>query len=95
VGLKKLLFNAIKNDSEQILMYERIGNKVLSKLYEVYSDDNYNKDNALLSSTYRIFSKDNNDKNRRVIDYISGMMDQYAYEVYEKITGEKAEKGII
>lgn len=95
VGLKKLLFNAIKNDSEQILMYERIGNKVLAKLYEVYIDDKYNKDNALLSSTYRIFYNDPNEKKRRVVDYISGMMDQYAYEVYEKITGERAEKGII
>jgi dGTPase len=86
-GLKKLLFNAIKNDSEKILLYERVGSKVINKLYAVYSDPQFNKDNALLSSTYRIFS-DETQRKRMIVDYLSGMMDQYAVEQYIKFYGK-------
>lgn len=86
-GLKKLLFNAIKNDSENILLYERVGSKVIEKLYNMYSDNKFNKDNALLSSTYRIFG-DETQRKRMIVDYISGMMDQYAVEQYTKFFGK-------
>lgn len=91
IGLKKLLFNAIKNDSEQILLYERIGAKVINGLYDVYINDNYNKGNALLSSIYRLY-EDENDRKRRILDYIAGMMDQYAIEIYDKFYGDNMHK---
>ena len=87
LGLKKLLFNAIKNDSEQILLYERIGDKILEGLYAIYTDDKLNKNNSLLSSTYRVFENEDQRK-RLIIDYMSGMMDQYAVETYEKYYGK-------
>lgn len=92
-GLKVLLFNAIKNDSEDILVYERVGEKVLRKLYDAYMDDSFNKKNALLSAVYRDFSDDDQRK-RRIVDYLSGMMDSYAIEVYEKIIGKNPFKGV-
>lgn len=87
LGLKKLLFNAIKNDSEQILLYERIGDKILEGLFAIYTDDKLNKNNSLLSSTYRHF-ENSDQKQRLIIDYMSGMMDQYAVETYEKYYGK-------
>ncbi|MHB8132512.1 MAG: hypothetical protein ACYDEX_26455, partial [Mobilitalea sp.] len=57
-GLKKLLFNAIKNDSEKILIYERVGKKVISSLYEMFLDEKFDNKNSLLSSTYRIFKNE-------------------------------------
>lgn len=90
-GLKKLLFNAIKNDSEQILLYERIGANVIKGLYDVYVNEKYNNGNALLSSIYRFYEGEN-DRKRRIIDYIAGMMDQYAIEMYDKFYGENMHK---
>ena len=87
-GLKKLLFNAIKNDSEKILHYERVGEKVLRNLYEVYTDEKFNKNNALLSSTYRLFGDSEEEKKRRIIDYLAGMMDGYAIGQYKKYFGK-------
>lgn len=90
VGLKKLLFKAIKNDSDKILLYEKRGGIILNGIYDALTDKNYNPDNILLSSTYR----DDNEilsSNRSVIDFISGMMDTYAIEFYEKIYGKGIE----
>jgi len=92
-GLKVLLFNAIKNDSEGILIYERVGANVLKKLYAAYIDDSFNKNNALLSSVYREYD-DENQRKRKVVDYLSGMMDSYAIEVYETIFGKNPFDGV-
>lgn len=92
-GLKKLLFNAIKNDSEKILIYERVGKKVITGLYEVYTDDSFNRGNALLSSSFRSF-KTKEERKRKVIDYISGMMDSYAVESFKKLRGEDPFKSV-
>jgi dGTPase len=86
LGLKRLLFNAIKNDSEKILLYERLGENVIRKLFEIYTDDKFNSKNALLSANFRVFSN-SNERKRKVIDYISGMMDAYAIETYTQLTG--------
>lgn len=86
-GLKKLLFNAIKNDSESILLYERVGSNIIDKLYLLYLDEKFNDKNAMLSSTYRIF-EDETQRKRMIIDYLSGMMDQYAVEQYTKFFGK-------
>ena len=93
LGLKKLLFYAIKADSEKILSYEKVGEKVITGLYEIFTDKSFNNKNELLSTTYRLFDNPVEQK-RRIIDYISGMMDQYAIGQYEKFFGKNPFLGI-
>lgn len=83
-GLKKLLFKAILRKKD-IQLYERRGEQIIRGLFEVYSDEEYNKDNILLPPELRSI-KDS--KIRLVTDYISGMMDSYAAQEYEKYFGK-------
>jgi len=83
-GLKKLLFNAILRKKD-IQLYERRGEKIIRGLFEVYSDEKYNKDNILLPAELRAI---HDCKGRVVTDYISGMMDSYAAQEYEKYFGK-------
>lgn len=88
-GLKKLLFKAILRKKD-IQLYERRGEQIIRGLFEVYSDEKYNKDNVLLPPELRSL---NDCKTRLVTDYISGMMDSYAAQEYEKFFGKgSAEK---
>ena len=92
-GLKKLLFNAIKNDSEMILLYERQGKTIIEGLYEVYSDKKFNDKNCLLPTSYRLYETEY-ERKRMIIDYISGMMDTFAISQYEKYYGSESLDGI-
>jgi predicted deoxyguanosinetriphosphate triphosphohydrolase len=83
-GLKKLLFKAILRKKD-IQLYERRGEQIIRGLFEVYSDEKYNKDNILLPPELRSI---NDSKTRLVTDYISGMMDSYAAQEYEKYFGK-------
>lgn len=83
-GLKKLLFKAILRKKD-IQLYERRGEQVIRGLFEVYSDEKYNKNNILLPPELRSI---NDCKKRLVADYISGMMDSYAAQEYEKYFGK-------
>ena len=83
-GLKKLLFNAILRKKD-IQLYKKKGEKVLRGLFEVYSDETYNKGNILLPAELRTID---NCKGRIVTDYISGMMDSFAIQEYEKYFGK-------
>ncbi|MFC3023186.1 deoxyguanosinetriphosphate triphosphohydrolase family protein [Vibrio zhugei] len=83
-GLKKLLFKAILRKKD-IQLYERRGEQIIRGLFEVYSDEKYNKDNILLPPELRSI---NDCKTRLVTDYISGMMDSYAAQEYEKYFGK-------
>ncbi|MEJ2437053.1 MAG: dNTP triphosphohydrolase [Sulfurovaceae bacterium] len=83
-GLKKLLFNAILRKKD-IQHYEKKGEKVIRGLFEVYSDETYNKDNILLPPELR---KIHACKSRIITDYISGMMDSFATQEYEKYFGK-------
>lgn len=83
-GLKKLLFKAILRKKD-IQLYERRGEQIIRGLFEVYSDEKYNKDNILLPPELRSI---NNCKTRLVTDHISGMMDSYAAQEYEKYFGK-------
>lgn len=88
-GLKKLLFKAILRKKD-IQLYERRGEQIIRGLFEVYSDEKYNKNNILLPPELRAI---NDCKTRLVTDYISGMMDSYAAHEYEKYFGKgSAEK---
>ncbi|SIQ80108.1 deoxyguanosinetriphosphate triphosphohydrolase family protein [Marinobacterium stanieri] len=83
-GLKKLLFKAILRKKD-IQLYERRGEQVIRGLFQVYSDERYNKENILLPPELRSI---NDCKTRLVTDYISGMMDSYAVQEYEKYFGK-------
>lgn len=83
-GLKKLLFKAILRKKD-IQLYERRGEQIIRGLFEVYSDEQYNKNNILLPPELRAL---NDCKSRLVTDYISGMMDYYAAKEYEKYFGK-------
>lgn len=84
-GLKKLTFKAVLRKSA-VQLYEKMGEKVIKGLYEVYTDESYNKDLMLLSAEYRKF-EDDNERLRNVVDFISGMMDSFAMKEYEKYFG--------
>ncbi|OMQ11285.1 deoxyguanosinetriphosphate triphosphohydrolase family protein [[Flexibacter] sp. ATCC 35103] len=88
-GLKKLTFEAIKRQPD-IIEYEQLGKHVLTKLYNLYMDQDYNKDMVLLPANYR----NPTNWNRKVQDYIGGMMDIYAIQQYEKYFGRLEGKGI-
>ena len=88
-GLKTLTFKAIKR-SPVILEYELQGKQILKGLYEVYMDTSFNKDLVLLPAEYR----DKNNKERTILDYIGGMMDEYAILQYKKFYGERSLDGI-
>ncbi|WP_163390956.1 deoxyguanosinetriphosphate triphosphohydrolase family protein [Enterovibrio norvegicus] len=83
-GLKKLLFKAILRKKD-IQLYERRGEQIIRGLFEVYSDEKYNKDNILLPPELRSI---NDCKTRLITDHISGMMDSYAAQEYEKYFGK-------
>jgi dGTPase len=83
-GLKKLLFKAILRKKD-IQLYEKKGERIIKGLYDVYTDESFNKDMILLPAELRNL-KDSSE--RLVIDYISGMMDNYAIQEYEKYFGK-------
>lgn len=84
-GLKKLTFKAVKRRPD-IIRYEQLGKKVLSGLYEVLTDEKFNKDLVLLPADYR----DKSDKERTILDYIGGMMDSYAIDQYKVYFGNNS-----
>ncbi len=82
-GLKKLLFKAVLRKKD-VQLYELKGERIIRGLFEVYSDKKFNKDNKLLPPELRAI----NDHDKRLVaDYISGMMDYYAANEYEKYFG--------
>lgn len=92
-GLKKLTFNCIKR-SDKIQLYEKQGEVIIKKLVDVYMNQNFNKNFDLLPAEYRPEKENINPGSleqvlkRKVIDYISGMMDSYAIATYEKFYGK-------
>lgn len=88
-GLKSLTFQAIKRQPD-VIEYEQLGKHVLGRLFEMYSDEDYNKDLVLLPANYRFMTN----KNRMILDYIGGMTDVYAIQQYEKYFGSLEKRGI-
>ncbi|MFM4936470.1 hypothetical protein ACET94_16125 [Aeromonas veronii] len=59
-------------------------------LFQVYTDNQFNKNNMLLPPELRSIK---DDQRRLVVDHISGMMDSFAAQEYEKFFGKgSAEK---
>jgi dGTPase len=84
-GLKKLTFKSVIRKAD-VIQYELLGKKVLKGLFEVYSDKQFNKDLILLPAEYR----DIKNEERTILDYIGGMMDEYAIEQYKKYFGNNS-----
>ncbi|MCI5223830.1 MAG: hypothetical protein D3924_14450 [Candidatus Electrothrix sp. AR4] len=89
-GLKKLVFKTILR-KRNIQMYEKMGDKVISGLYAVYTDIEFNRGGILLPDEYRNDSDECMFK-RSVVDYISGMMDSFAISEYKRYFGESSFK---
>lgn len=87
-ALKTTIFKCVTS-SDNIMLYERVGTKILTKLFKLFMNDEYNEDGMLMPVEYRWNTEDSKEtKARKVLDYISGMMDTYAIEVYMKHFGE-------
>ncbi len=87
-GLKKLLFKTLLR-RKSIQLYEKMGEKIIKGLFEVYCDKKFNKGNILLPQEYRSYDSDD-ERKRIIIDYISGMMDSYSIQEYKKFFGENS-----
>ncbi|WP_180171487.1 anti-phage deoxyguanosine triphosphatase [Acinetobacter sp. YH12023] len=72
----------IKSTNVQLLEFK--GQKIVIELFEALSSD---PKRLLPKSTYDKYDqgKDNNEKMRVICDYVSGMTDEYATRLYEKI----------
>lgn len=85
-ALKTSTFHCVCRGTK-VKYYEEIGSKVLEGLFKVYSSKN-----ELLPIEYR--SKDKLKKNRLIIDYISGLMDSSAIQLYSNFYGDHSAKNL-
>jgi dGTPase len=85
-GLKNLLFKAVLRKKD-VQLYEKRGEKIIRGLFEVLTDQSYNRGRMLLPPELRKVEAKNE---RVVIDYIAGMMDSYAAQEYERYFGSGA-----
>lgn len=84
-GLKKLVFKLLMR-KPYVQKYEKNGIKVIRGLYKVYSDKEFNKELKFLPPEFREFDSDE-ERKRNIIDFIAGMMDNFAIEEYKKYYG--------
>jgi dGTPase len=84
--MKKITFDCSQRNTD-IALYEKKGAVIIKSLYDLYSDNNKNKDGILLPMVYR--PNDKYTLNQGSIDYIAGMMDTFAIEEYEKLYNKK------
>jgi len=88
--LKNFTFKSI-NRQNNVQLYEKQGEVVVKSLFDALSDQKFNKDNLLLPVEFR---DENECRSRNICDFISGMMDSYAFSFYEKLYGKESLKGI-
>lgn len=89
--LTKKIFKGITSRPD-IALYEARGEIVLRKLFDLYSKSNANSTSQLLPLIYRTSGKGYEAvrlRIRAILDYVAGMMDNYAIETYEKYFNEK------
>jgi len=85
--LSKIIFRGATRSSS-IALYELKGDIIIVSLFNIYFNEDINKDYLLLPPDYRPNKNDDEAKKARcVIDYIAGMMDTYAISEYERLTG--------
>ena len=90
-GLKATTYDCI-NHNDEVYLYEEKGNDILDFLFDYYSEK---KHIAYLPPEYRadlivkqygeIVAKEEKLQSRFIIDYISGMMDTFAINCYERL----------
>lgn len=93
-SLKSAIFDGVTRTPE-IILYEEKGNLIIEELFNFFAED---KNRKLLPPEYRYEKIDSSDSNsidahkklkyRKISDYISGMMDTYAIELYEKLKSD-------
>lgn len=98
-GLKKTIYECITNNDE-VYAYENEGNKMLQELYDFYKKNacylppEYRASNIIKQypDDYRKEAQDSGLEdvlqNRLIMDYISGMMDEYVKTVYTRLIKE-------
>lgn len=84
-AIKKCTFKAV-NRSDKVIMYEKLGTKVIEGLFTVLTDEKFDNNGILMPVEYRF--RNGESKYRSVCDYIAGMMDSYAIEMYIKYFGQ-------
>lgn len=89
--LSKKIFKGVSR-RPNVALYEERGAKVITSLFELYTDFSANKNGQLLPPDYRptILITDSEITKRKKFaksasDYIAGMMDTYAIECYETL----------
>ncbi len=88
-GLKKVTFDCI-NRTNKVQLYERRAEQIICDLFEILTNEKFNKHFKLLPPEYRPRQHDGyRDPHRLVVDYIAGMMDTFATAVHKKFLGEK------
>jgi dGTPase len=85
-SLKDFTFKCI-NRSDIVQIYEKQGEKIIKGLFDAFTDDKFNKNNMLLPVEFRNISEE---KDRMIADYISGMMDSYAIQVFQNLYGKNS-----
>ncbi len=88
-ALSDTLFTCISRDPI-IEIYERRGSVVVNSLYETY-----NNDPRLLPPDYRHKYIPSQSQERLTMDYISGMMDTFAIQEFEKYQNTKFDKIVL
>ena len=90
-GLKEITFRCI-NHNNDVYDYERKGEKLLEYLKDFYLKNSnflppeYRADNLIKKYNYN--KTEDELQSRLICDFLSGMMDSYAINTYEQITGK-------
>ncbi|WP_338029257.1 deoxyguanosinetriphosphate triphosphohydrolase family protein [Geobacillus proteiniphilus] len=89
---KAKLMDGLKNAVREILiekptvaLYEIRGAQIVNRLFELLNDDKYER---LLPPEYRALIQNGEPKKRVVCDYIAGMTDHYAEQLYKQYFGD-------
>jgi dGTPase len=90
--LKETIYKCATRDTN-IAMYEAKGEVILKSLYSVLSDEKINKKSYLLPPDYR--PKTDYSLQQGCIDYLAGMMDNFAIGMYEQFWGTSYENVVI
>lgn len=90
--LKETIYKCATRDTN-IAMYEAKGEVILKSLYSVLSDEKINKNGYLLPPDYR--PKKGYSLQQGCIDYLAGMMDNFAIGMYEQFWGTSYENVVI
>lgn len=91
-NLKETIYKCATRDTN-IAMYEAKGEVILKSLYSVLSDEKINKNGYLFPPDYR--PKDDYSLQQGCIDYLAGMMDNFAIGMYEQFWGTSYENVVI